>query len=146
MLDAVVGTGSATRSIFLPGELVAGVVRQLVSSGVVDHGWFGVGTSDGTALSTASTVAATTSQATGAAVTTVDADSPAAASGIEPGDLIIGVDGNRVASAADLATRLYADPPGTALAVTVERAGATFTTPVVLTDTDADAPGGGTSP
>jgi S1-C subfamily serine protease len=146
MLDAVQGTGSATRSIFLPGELVAGVVRQLVSSGVVDHGWFGVGTIDGYPPSTASTVAATTSPAAGASVTSVDADSPASAAGIEPGDLIIGLDGHRVVSAADLATRLYADPPGTALAVTVERAGGTFTTAVVLTDAGADAPGGGTSP
>src|SRR5664280_331869 len=62
------------------------------------------------------------------------------------GDVIVAIDGYQVHSTAELRTRLYPDPPGTALDVTFQRAGSTLTTSVVLGDNDTDAPGDGSSP
>ncbi len=42
MLELTTRVGASEVSVFLPGALVAGVARQLVSSGAVDHGWLGV--------------------------------------------------------------------------------------------------------
>ncbi len=55
--------------------------------------------------------------------------------GLEAGDVLVGVDGYSVRSVAELDTRLYGDPPGSELRVTVERDGSTFNTVAVLTAT-----------
>ena len=57
-----------------------------------------------------------------------------AMAGLRDGDVVVEVDGHAVRSVAELATRLYGDPPGTPLRFAVVRDGATITTMVVLTD------------
>ncbi len=149
LLEAVDTSGGATTSVFLPAEIVLGVVRQLVATGTVDHGWFGIEGDDAdTATSTTSALTATTvlpsSAAGGALVAAVEDGSPAATGGLEPGDVVVAIDGNDVHSIAELSAWLYADPPGTALDVTFERDGSVANTTVVLGD--SDAPGDGASP
>src|ERR1019366_5282342 len=56
ILEQVTQSGASTRSVFLPAELVLGVARQLVSSGVVDPGWLGVAGSDDDAVTSAPTL------------------------------------------------------------------------------------------
>lgn len=148
ILEQVRTSGTSTTSVFLPGELVLGVVRQLVSSGTVDHGWSGLGGSEVGSSATVSTLAATAPSPSqdGAQLGAIDGDSPAAAAGLMQGDVVIGIDGHRVHSMAELRTRLYSDPPGTALQVTFERAGSTLTTSLQLGNVDADAQVGGSSP
>ena len=59
----------------------------------------------------------------------------AAQAGLQPGDVIVAVDGQAVRSVAELATRLYGDPPGLrSSASPCVRDGVTFHTVVVLTD------------
>ena len=157
ILEQVTQSGASTRSVFLPAELVLGVARQLVSSGVVDPGWLGVAGSDDDAVTSAPTLTATTTSSpaspvapsadpAGALVSSVDSGSPAAIGGLLPGDVIVAIDGYQVHSTAELRTRLYPDPPGTALDVTFQRAGTTLATSVVLGDNGTDAPGVGSSP
>ncbi len=149
LLEEVSASGAVTTSVFLPAEIVLGVVRQLVATGTVEHGWFGVegGASDPT--TTASTLTATTSSPSsavnGAPVAVVETGSPAAAGGLEVGDLVVAVDGSQVHSMAELRAWLYADPPGTALDVTFERNGTIEDTTVVLGNS-TDAQGNDTSP
>ena len=127
MLAAVTGTGGTRTSIFLPAELVRDVTAQIVSHGWVDHGVLGAGVAD------AATVAALpAADVPGALVQSVAAGSPAQQAGIGPGDRIVAVGGGGVRSVAELTTRLYAEPPGTELAVTLVRSGATVTDTVVL--------------
>ena len=57
----------------------------------------------------------------GATVDNVQAGSPAEAAGIRPGDVIVGLDGQPVASIAELVVRLRAYEPGGAVNVTVHR-------------------------
>jgi S1-C subfamily serine protease len=151
VLEGTRQVGSRTVSVFLPAELVVGVAQQLVDSGRVEHGWLGLDTSDAQPTTPVTTTSsALTSHATGGALLdSIDAGSPAAGQ-LTPGDVITGVDGEQVRSNAELQTRLYADPPGTTLDLTIRRAGRTMTTSVVLassdTDVEADAPGGAPSP
>ena len=71
--------------------------------------------------------------------------SPAYEAGIEAGDVVVDVDGHAVGSDADLRTRLYADPPGTTLQLTLERNGTTVGVTAVLGTADSDVPEGASS-
>ncbi len=134
LLHVTSTTESGRVAVFLPAALVAGVARQLVSAGGLDHGWLGVGGAmSRTDLST--TVATRSSSGpTGAVVTSVAKDSPAAAAGLAPGAVVQAVDGAPVHSMAELMTRLYPDPPGTSVAVTFETGQSTETVEVELAD------------
>ena len=148
LLESVSTSGTITTSVFLPAEVVLGVVHQIVASGSVDHGWFGIEGDADDATATTSTLTETTaspSATDGAPVAAVETGSPAAESGLEAGDLVIALDGDQVHSMAEFRARLYAEPPGTALEVTFERDGAVENTTVVLGDS-TDAQGDGTSP
>jgi len=122
ILDGVVGTGSRRTSVFLPAELIRDVVAQIVSHGSVDHGTLGVELTDRT----------TVSGSGGAQVASVDSTGAAADAGLRVGDVVVGVDGVEIRSAAELATRLYGDPPGAEVQFTVLRDGYTMYATVVL--------------
>jgi serine protease Do len=141
--------GGATSAVFLPAEVVLGVAQQLVTSGVMDHGWLGVETSDAGIHDPVTTQPATvagTPPGDGARLDAVDQNSPAAAVGLQAGDVVVGIDGNPVHSKSELDARLYPDTPGTAVNLSLVRAGTTMTLPVVLADGDTDASGGESSP
>jgi len=122
ILDAVSGSGRSRTSMFLPAELVRDVADQIVSHGWVAHGSLGVGVADMTGAPGRA----------GAQVRTVAAGGAAAQAGLEPGDVLVGVDGHAVRSVAELATRLYGDPPGSEIRVTVDRGTGSFNTIAVL--------------
>jgi S1-C subfamily serine protease len=145
LLESVVRTGHAVRSVFLPAKLVLGVADQLVAYGAVEHGWLGVQVDGATSAAVTSTTTGDTtvsaSEAGGARLEAVEPGSPAADSGMLPGDVIVDVDGQRVNSSADLMTILYADGPGTPVDITYERGGSgPLPTQVVLAASIGDAP------
>ncbi len=125
ILDTVVGTGRSRTSVFLPAELVSDVTDQIVSHGWVAHGSLGVLAVD----------PAPSSGLEGAEIRSVTGGGAGEQAGLEAGDVLVGVDGYSVRSVAELDTRLYGDPPGSELRVTVERDGSTFNTVAVLTAT-----------
>jgi putative serine protease PepD len=155
MLEMTTSPGGSTLSVFLPAVLVAGVARQLVSSGAVNHGWLGAGPVSPTPATLRPTttmrpsVTGTTTPVTtvdGAVIGSVPVGSPAALGGLASGDVIVALDGHQVHTTAELQTRLYPDPPGTTVAVTFEREGRTMTALAVLADAGAAAPDGVTAP
>ena len=123
ILDGVVGSGRSRTSMFLPAELVRDVTDQIVSRGWVAHGSLGVLAVD----------PAPSSGLEGAEVRSVTSGGAGDQAGLEAGDVLVGLDGYSVRSVAELDTRLYGDPPGSELRVTIERDGSTFNTTVVLT-------------
>lgn len=125
VLDSVSGSGGSRTAVFLPAELVRDVTAQIVSHGSVDHGSLGAGVVDGPA-------AGTSGQWGGALVADVVTGGSAAQAGLEYGDRIVSVDGAPVRTASELATRLYADPPGTELPLTFVRGGTERSTTAVL--------------
>ena len=115
-------SGHNELSVFLPAALVEDVAEQLITSGQVVHGWMGIA---------AGNLPAGAGEA-GAEVDAVSSGGPAADGGIDADDVITGIDGSRVLSAADFDTRLYAEPPGTAVTVALDRDGIPITVSVVL--------------
>lgn len=73
-----------------------------------------------------------TSGPAGALVTEVVPNSPAAGSGLRPGDLVTAIDGDPVEGMSDLAARIRAIDPGTRVMLTIERGGRTLEVPVTL--------------
>jgi len=133
ILDAtgrpMAGDGEET---FLPASLVAGVAQALAKQGWVAHGWLdmkGRNAPPGSTRATSTTVTGSVTSAddgrrgtNGALVTWVQPTGPSAHS-LEPGDVIVSVDGAPVRSMAELRTRLYVLGPGTSVRLGVDRNG-----------------------
>ena len=139
ILERSGGRGLASVSTFLPAELVWGVAEELVSNSTVETGWIGV-------TSTNAVLPGASPTPVGALVDSVDPGGPAAIGGIDPGDVVTDIDGYRVRSAAEFKTRIYADPPGTGVTVTLDRAGTTETMRLVVGHAGPDAPEASSSP
>jgi putative serine protease PepD len=112
ILDGQENASAGPVGLFVPASLALGVADELVSDHRVDHGWIGVNVTDAAG-------------GTGAEVTSVFPNSPAAGAGIAPGDVITAIDTHDVKSEADLQAFLYTLPPGSTVELAVERAGVT---------------------
>ncbi|MHB8218916.1 MAG: S1C family serine protease [Acidimicrobiales bacterium] len=107
-------------AVYLPSQLVLGVARGLASSGRIQHGWLGVTGRDTSMRGTR-----------GALVVNVDPDG-ASAHVLEPGDVIVKIDGAPVRSIAELDSRLYTVGPGSRVRLKVVRSGRVESVAVVL--------------
>jgi S1-C subfamily serine protease len=117
ILDGERNAGGDTYGYFVPSAVALPMADQLATHDV-GHGWLGVvGRDDGGA---------------GAVVLSVVPGSPAAGAGVRPGDVVEAVDSHPIASLADLEARLYVSRPGTALQLTVLRAGSVETMTVTV--------------
>lgn len=109
---ASVGIGFA-----IPSETAARIVAQLVARGSISRGWLGVSVDDrdGTVL-----------------VTGMDRSGPAARAGLRPGDTLIAVNGERVASARGLIRAVAGVTPGEQAVITVRRQGREVDLPITV--------------
>jgi serine protease Do len=121
--------GSVGIAFDIPSDTVKNVIAQLRDKGTVTRGWIGVqiqpvtpDIADGLGLKKAS----------GALVSEPQAHSPAAAAGIESGDVITSVDGTDVADARDLARRIGTMAPGTTVKLGLVRQGQDKTVTLTL--------------
>ena len=114
-------TGSyAGISFAIPIDYAANVIEQLKKSGKVTRGRIGVAIANVTRDLADSLGLPKTD---GAAVGTVEEDSPAAKAGVEVGDVILRIDGRTVESSADLSRTIRAVRPGQKVVLSVWRAG-----------------------
>jgi len=121
--------GSIGIGFAVPSELASNVVDQLREFGETRRGWLGVNIQT---VSDEIAEALGLEEAAGALVANVAEDGPAAAGGIEPGDLILRFDGQEVERMRDL-PRMVADTPvGKTVRVVVFRKGKTQTLRVTL--------------
>ena len=112
---ASVGIGFA-----IPSDLAANVMRQLIDHGEVRRGALGVDTQDITPeLARMLSVPA----GKGTVVTRVRQDAPAATAGLQPGDVIIAINGKSITSAQDLRNIEGLTPVDTAMSVSLLRNG-----------------------
>jgi len=117
-VDGNVGVGFA-----IPGDAVHSVAQQLIEHGHAAHAWLGVqiaGSASGKVT-----------------VAKVTAGSPAAAAGLQRGDVVTGVNGAAVGSADELAGLIAAHQPGDRIALKVTRDGNERTLTVTLADLPA---------
>ena len=128
----------------IPASMAAPIIAQLREQGHIERGWLGVQIQAVTE-EVAESLGLDAQQ--GTLVASVLADSPAAAAGLRPGDVILSVDGNAVEDFKTL-PRLIADTEaGTRVVLQVMRQGQVENLPVILglmpgTDQLAAAPAG----
>jgi putative serine protease PepD len=103
----------------VPSNTVAKVAATLISDGSIEHAYLGVSTEDAQGSS-------------GAAIADVGADTPAAAAGLQSGDVVIELDGRSVDSADELRSLIDSKSPGDELELTITRDGSTTTVQVTL--------------
>lgn len=126
-------TGSSTSEgnvgigFAVPVNTVKNVIEQLERTGQVEHAFLGVQMGD--------------AEGGGARVGGVTRGGPAAAAGIEPGDLITGFDGKAVDDAASLAGMVNARKVGEKVSIELRRDGASKTVEVTLGKQPASARG-----
>ncbi|WP_164020296.1 trypsin-like peptidase domain-containing protein [Pyxidicoccus trucidator] len=116
---AIVGGGTGI-GFAVPSNLVRALVPQLEKEGAVTRGWLGVAVQDLTAdLGEALGLPARE----GAVVTDVTGDTPAAAAGLQPDDVIVAADGQPIDSGRTLTRTVAMKPPGAPLTLSVYRGG-----------------------
>ncbi len=109
--------GSGAHWLAAPATLVDDAATQLVTKGKVEHAWLGI-SADDRAPSTSGG-----STPSGVQVLTVQSNSPAAAAGVLPRDVIDAVDGQPVPSILDLQGALRLRRPGAPVMLDVVRNG-----------------------
>ncbi len=113
--------GSHGIGFAIPIDLARQVMEQIIRHGRVIRGWIGAGGADLTP-SMAKTLGLPESTK-GVYVESVLEGGPADEAGMEPGDVIIALDGKPARSAYEVMSRIASIPPGTRLRLTVLRRG-----------------------
>src|SRR6201998_2341336 len=126
----------------IPTQIVRPTVETLIRDGKVNHGRIGIGISD---VTPENAKFFGDSTASGGVVTQVEPDSPGAKAGLEVGDVITAIDGNKISDAGELQVVVGKKKPGTKLELTVLRNGKTMSVPVTLEALGSRSAEGGSS-
>jgi serine protease Do len=112
--------GSVGIGFAIPSDMIRTVSNQLAESGHVTRGYVGVGTQQ---VTSSMAKALRLPDASGALLATVESGGPAAKAGLQPGDVIEAVNGQKIASPRDLALTVATVAPGEAATFHVLRDG-----------------------
>jgi serine protease Do len=117
----------------IPSQIARPTVETLIRDGKVEHSYMGIGITD---VTPENAKFFHLSNASGALVSQVESDAPAARAGVKVGDVITAVDGKTVDSAGQLQVMVGERRPGTKISLTVLRDGKSLTLPVTLESLD----------
>ena len=106
--------GSVGIGFAIPSDLVRTTVAGLRAHGHIDRGWLGVAIE---------TLHDDDGRRVGVRITGVERGGPAAAAGLQPGDLVLAVNGGAVDRARALIRAVAAVPPGRTVRVELRRQG-----------------------
>ncbi|MGB8052775.1 MAG: DegQ family serine endoprotease, partial [Azonexus sp.] len=109
-------------SFAIPIEVAMNVERQIVTHGKVQRGRLGVGIQE---VNQSLADSFGLKKPAGALVGSVDKDSPAAKAGLEPGDVILAINGKEISSSSELPAIVSAMTPGAKAKLQVWRKGGT---------------------
>jgi serine protease Do len=112
----------------IPSQIVRPTVETLIRYGKVSHGHIGIGIAD----VTPENAKFFDNSTTGGVVTQVEPDSPGAKAGLQIGDVITEIDGQKVADAGELQVIVGQKQPGSTITLKVLREGKSMTLPVTL--------------
>jgi len=116
--------GAENIGFAVPVSTLRGVLPQLREKGHVERGYLGVNITN---LDYDRAQAFGLDQPEGALVTSVSDDSPASAAGLKHGDIIVGVDDQKVGETRDLIDYVASQAPGTKVKLRILRDGKTMT-------------------
>lgn len=123
-------TGSFAGAGFaIPSQTVRPTVEALIKNGVVHHGYLGISIND---VTPQNAKFFDLKEYSGALVSQVTSDSPASRAGLKAGDVIVGVDNEKVSSATDLQMNVSERAPGSEVAMHIIRDGKPQTVKVKL--------------
>ncbi len=122
--DSFSGMGFA-----IPTQIVRPTVEALIRNGKVRHGYMGIGISD---VTPENAKFFHVDNNEGAVITQVETDSPASKAGLKVGDVITGLDGQKVSDASQLQIDVGQKEPGSSIKLEVLRDGKNITVPVTL--------------
>jgi putative serine protease PepD len=121
------GSGNVGIGFAVPSNTVRQIVPGLAQGKSVSHAWLGVSTS---ATSTQTTTA-------GAQLADVTAGGPADKAGLQAGDVVTSIDGQRIDDPTDLSTIINKKAPGDRITLDVQRSGDAQSIEVELEDRPA---------
>jgi serine protease Do len=104
----------------IPSQIVRATTEQLIKNGKVEHGYLGIGMND---VTPDNAHFFKLQDATGAIVSQVTADSPASRGGLQTGDVIAKINGEKVINGGALQVVVSEMAPGTKIALGVLRDG-----------------------
>lgn len=104
----------------IPTQTVHPVVEALIKSGVVHHGYLGVGLND---VTPDNAKFFNLNGTTGAVISQVTPNSPASRAGLKEGDVVTAVNGQEVQTGGDLQVAVSEVAPGTKIQLEVQRNG-----------------------
>lgn len=113
----------------IPSQIAKPTVATLIRYGKVSHGRIGIEVSD---VTPENAKFFDESNPTGAVVTQVESDSPGAKAGLQIGDVITEIDGQKVSDAGELQVMVGQKQPGTRITLEVLRNGKSMSIPVTL--------------
>jgi serine protease Do len=113
----------------IPSQIVQPTVESLVRYGKVSHSYIGVGITD---VTPENSKFFDLKDANGAVISEVQPDSPGAKAGLKVGDVIVGLDGQKVSDAGQLQAEVSSKHPGTKVTLDVLRDGKNLNVPVTL--------------
>jgi serine protease Do len=112
----------------IPTQIVRPTVETLIRDGKVSHGHIGIGIAD----VTPENAKFFDNSTTGGVVTQVEPDSPGAKAGLQIGDVVTEIDGQKVTDAGELQVMVGQKQPGSKITLQVLRDGKSMTIPVTL--------------
>jgi serine protease DegQ len=124
-------TGAVSLGFAIPAATVVDVVEQLLRSGRAQHAYLGIQPAP---LTPDIAQELGVDQTEGVVVLAVTADGPAAAAGLQPGDIIVSIGGTPTPTVSDLYAALRRHEPGEKVEVRVLRGGDEQTVTVTLGD------------
>jgi len=128
--------GNVGIAFAIPANVVKQVTGQLIESGSVTRGFLGVSIQD---VSPDIADSLGLPRARGALVTQPSEDGPAAAAGVQSGDVVLSVDGEQIEDALDLSRTIAGKNPDTDVELTIWRDGSEQTLSVTLGTLDEEA-------
>ena len=113
----------------IPTQIVQPTVDSLVRYGKVSHSYIGVGITD---VTPENSKFFDLKDANGAVISEVQPDSPGGRAGLKVGDVIVGLDGKKIAGAGELQAEVSEKRPGTKVTLDVLRDGKSVNVPITL--------------
>ncbi len=104
----------------IPANMAKTVMDNIIKHGKVIRGWLGVSIQN---LTPELAKSLNITETAGALISGVEKDSPAAKAGLQRGDLVIELDGKKIADSTSLRNTISANAPGTKTAVKIIRDG-----------------------